>query len=585
VIMSPAIQNPKMLFVDDELFFTKSYVEEVSRCFDVTVVDNALAAIKELESNSGEYAFASIDIMMPAPEGWRERTKDGLETGIEVLRVCRDSIIRSRLPILLLTNRAAPIVEELVRNLGFPEAQVVIRSKIDTPAFGFLHIVQKFLERQESQYSVGPQPKLGEIAKGIDALSSIQNKHLRKPPFLKKSFLAVATEWSSKHGGLSTFNREFCVALAREQHDVFCFVPDADEDEMKNAHSAGVSLIRAKRIPAMDPSSWLLQRPSLPNGRTPDFIIGHDRQTGPHAMVLSADMYPKSERIHFIHTAPAEIEWFKTVSPGCTASEKAEDRQREQVELCRTAQIVAAVGPRLHREIAQALYGAFDPEKILAFNPGLNTDGVVKPEGIPPAYQCLVLGRAEDRQLKGLDLAARAMALAYNKLRGELRRNTFDLVVRGVPDGEGDELRKWMQSKARNTAFRILPKNYSSDTQTLREDIKKASLVLMPSKAEGFGLVGLEAIGLGVPVLLSEQSGLAEALQALSEEHSCKHIAQVTGRLSDDAEVWSQRIAFALMDREASYKRAWELREKLIPHMNWQTSIRTLFHKLGLETG
>ena len=49
-----------------------------------------------------------------------------------------------------------------------------------------------------------------------------------------------------------------------------------------------------------------------------------------------------------------------------------------------------------------------------------------------------------------------------------------------------------------------------------REDLKRSflevDLVLMPSRSEGFGLTGLEALSAGLPVLVSSNSGFGEAL-------------------------------------------------------------------------
>ena len=47
--------------------------------------------------------------------------------------------------------------------------------------------------------------------------------------------LSVASEWFSYHGGLSTFNRSFCAALASAGHDVCCLVPRATPEELDDA--------------------------------------------------------------------------------------------------------------------------------------------------------------------------------------------------------------------------------------------------------------------------------------------------------------------------------------------------------------
>jgi glycosyltransferase involved in cell wall biosynthesis len=51
---------------------------------------------------------------------------------------------------------------------------------------------------------------------------------------------------------------------------------------------------------------------------------------------------------------------------------------------------------------------------------------------------------------------------------------------------------------------------YTADASLIAGDIKSASLVMMPSKREAFGLVALEAIAAGIPVIISAKSGVAQ---------------------------------------------------------------------------
>jgi glycosyltransferase involved in cell wall biosynthesis len=156
-----------------------------------------------------------------------------------------------------------------------------------------------------------------------------------------------------------------------------------------------------------------------------------------------------------------------------------------------------------------------------------------------------------------------------------------ELVVRGAPEGTGDKLRHWLLTVANQPDLRVTTKHYTSSLKTLRDDILRASVVLMPSRVEGFGLVGLEAIALGVPVLVSEKSGLAETLNSLCKEHGRHSIVAVTNNLEADALEWSRQIEFVLQDRDAAFTRAWRLRELLMPHMGWQHAVRALCH--GIE--
>lgn len=65
----------------------------------------------------------------------------------------------------------------------------------------------------------------------------------------------------------------------------------------------------------------------------------------------------------------------------------------------------------------------------------------------------------------------------------------------------------------------------------------ESDLVAIPSRTEGFGLVALEAISSGVPVLVSGESGVAEALQEVEGGNS------VIVESDDDVVEWARRIS------------------------------------------
>ena len=123
----------------------------------------------------------------------------------------------------------------------------------------------------------------------------------------------------------------------------------------------------------------------------------------------------------------------------------------------------------------------------------------------PKEKQCCVLvfgrGDAEDFELKGFDIAARSVAALSD---------TFLYFV-GVPQGKHGEI-------AKRFADLGIPKHRHKVRSYLnnREDLKplfcEVDLVLMPSRTEGFGLTGLEALSAGLPVIVSKNSGFGEAL-------------------------------------------------------------------------
>lgn len=93
----------------------------------------------------------------------------------------------------------------------------------------------------------------------------------------------------------------------------------------------------------------------------------------------------------------------------------------------------------------------------------------------------------------------------------------------------------------------------------------QSDLVALPSRTEGFGLVGLEAISCGVPVLVSGESGLAEALQEVQGG------SNVIVQSDDDAVEWARRISeVSSQSPEERQTNARELRENYRKVYPWR---------------
>ena len=384
-----------------------------------------------------------------------------------------------------------------------------------------------------------------------------------------RSWLVVATEWFSRNGGLSTLNRLLCRELAAAGERVTCLVPAADVTERQAAAADGVSLVMAPPAPGKDPLGGLWRRPVLPFGFEPGAIIGHGRITGPAAKVLAEDQFPEARRLHFFHMAPDEIEWFKPHAED-DAAQRAEQRTVQELELAQGATAVA-VGPRLYNRYSTDLHG--QGQELLRLDPGF--DAVADPLAtVPPGnpIRVLMLGRLEDYELKGLDLAARAVADARH-------RHSIELWVRGAPDGTGEALRARMRKDARDPGLPVVVRYYTADVNALATDLRTASLVLMPSRSEGFGLVGLEAIIAGLPVLISGASGLAQLLEEnLPRAEARLHVVAMSGDDEADVKAWVYGINRTLDDRRASFIRAGELRAKLAGSTTWARAARVLIN-------
>lgn len=377
---------------------------------------------------------------------------------------------------------------------------------------------------------------------------------------MSECWMLVGTEWSSGHGGLSTFNRELCCALAAIGLDVVCLVPATTQDEIADAKRSGVHLITPQHSPGIEGNTRLFLKPELPPSMCPSVILGHGRITGPAARVQSTQIV-NSRRVHVLHMFSEGIDWSKAIESGRDVAEIAEVRVQEEVELSRDAHAVLAVGPRLTRDFRRSLTPhAVGVSEIL---PGVAPTN--EPDALPPVGQCLVLGRAEDVKLKGLDVAARAV--------GYLEEHHSDLhpflVVRGAPPGTGAELRAKLIELSARTSTEVRVRNFSSDRLRIIDDIHQSSVVLMPSEEEGFGLVGIEAIAAGVPCLVSKNSGLAELLERDFAAHASSFVVPRTKNLDVDGIEWGKRIAQVLRNPAFWFAKAKELRASMMAKMPW----------------
>ena len=139
-----------------------------------------------------------------------------------------------------------------------------------------------------------------------------------------------------------------------------------------------------------------------------------------------------------------------------------------------------------------------------------------------PCSECL---RLEDLPVKGFDVIAKAVASL-----GE----GFHLIIVGSPPGKQRRMEEWFLTETKITREQLTIRRYC-DQQELVGMFQEAHLVALPSRAEGFGLVALEAISAAVPVLVSKQSGIAKSLQKVESGGS------VTVN-SQKPEEWARKI-------------------------------------------
>ena len=368
----------------------------------------------------------------------------------------------------------------------------------------------------------------------------------------------LASEWGSTKGGLSTINRELAIQLAKFSYvEVTFFLPKCSDKDKKAAESHGISILEAARLTGFNELDQLCFPPK--NLRI-DVVVGHGIKLGRQAQVIRNSH--KCKWVQVVHTDSEELGMYKCYEkPIATGQEK----HRIEVELCQKADLVVAVGPKL----AEAFRGylRWCRKDVFEFTPGVFADfSSVQLETVK-GRRCRVLvfgrGDAEDFELKGFDIAARSVAAMSDTL----------LYFVGVPHGKHEEI-------AQRFFDLGIPKHCQKVRSYLdsREDLKKlfceVDLVLMPSRTEGFGLTGLEALSAGIPVIISKNSGFGEALGSVP-------FGSYFVIDSEDPNAWTKAIRDTWdKDRKQQLDEVKDVRGSYGKEYNWSEQCKSLIEKM-----
>jgi D-inositol-3-phosphate glycosyltransferase len=200
---------------------------------------------------------------------------------------------------------------------------------------------------------------------------------------------------------------------------------------------------------------------------------------------------------------------------------EAERRIEGEAEAMDAADRLLAATP-LERAQMVWLYGA-DARKIDVVPPGVDLD-LFRP--IPPEQAKRILGLPPDRRivlfvgriepLKGIDTLLRAMALVVPEI--PCWQDDLSVVIIGGAPGAGiekvnDELARLENLRAELGIQELVTFQGAQDQDTLVYYYSAADMVVMPSHYESFGMVALEAMACGTPVVASKVGGLTYSVQ------------------------------------------------------------------------
>lgn len=377
-----------------------------------------------------------------------------------------------------------------------------------------------------------------------------------RPSSGKLSVLFLASEWGSSKGGLSTINRELAINIAKHPKvDVTFYVPRCNDEDKKAALLEKINLVGAKRVPGLDELHWLSYPPE---NLYIDVVVGHGVKLGPYA--CSIRDLRKCKWVQVVHTVPEELGMHKMYANAISVAEK---KHQTEVELCQLADFVVSVGSKLNEAFRCYLSSCHEEEMFFNFTPGIFPEfsNVKQAYNTTRRFRVLLFGRgdAEDFEVKGFDIAAKAVAALSDVY----------LVFVGVPEGEHEKVKeRFLECGIQENKLTI--RSYVQDRESLKRQFCEVDLAIMPSRTEGFGLTGLEALSAGLPVLVSGNSGFGEALSKVP-------FGSYFVVNSDDHQIWANAIK-GLQDKDRSerLKECEALRSSYANKYSWEVQSEEL---------
>ena len=295
-----------------------------------------------------------------------------------------------------------------------------------------------------------------------------------------------------------------------------------EEKRLAQSHSVAIREVQS-RTGYSDPLDWLI---TPPKDLEIDVVVGHGQKLGKQAQFITESHGCKW--IQVVHTSPEDLGMHKDYPE---AISKGEEKKETEVELCKQADAVVAIGPKLKETFSAYLRSCGKQEDIIELTPGIFSEfSTIKHAAVDNKnFRVLIFGRSdrEDLEVKGYDIASKAIA--------ELSDTTYRLIFVGAPDGKQEEIKEYLLQNG-IPDDQLTVRKFVQSKEQLEELFREVDLCIMPSRVEGFGLTALEALSAGLPILVSGSSGFGEALCTVP---SGKKVVVK----SREPKVWAKEIA------------------------------------------
>jgi len=366
----------------------------------------------------------------------------------------------------------------------------------------------------------------------------------------------IATLGGKDTGGMNVYVRELTRQLGAMGIHVDVFTRSQDEHVPHVLHDLGygnrVVHVRAGPEIPLQKSELVKFIPEFANGVKEfseqkgiryDLIHSHYWMSGVAARHLKEKW--DCAIVHMFHT----LGMMKQRVGRSAEEREGEYRINGEYEVIRLADRIIAATPA---ELAQLqwLYQA-DPAKISIIPPGvdpcrfypISMDEAKEFIGVPRENRMILfVGRIEP--LKGIDTLIHAMALLRDQ--GFFESHPFSLyVIGGEMDGEelitNTELLRLYEIRENYQVENLVTFIGRRAQDSLPYYYSAVEAVVMPSFYESFGMVALEAMACGTPVVASQVGGLAFLVQDGETGYTVP---------ADDAQALADRLSILLSDNQ-----------------------------------
>lgn len=403
------------------------------------------------------------------------------------------------------------------------------------------------------------------------------NNPVKRIAMLSVHTCPLATLGGKKTGGMNVYVRDLSRELGRQGIKVDVFTRSQNDCEPLIRHDLGFGG-RVIHIPAgpekpmpvamieayLDEFTQGVLDFASEEDAQYDIIHSHYWLSGLVAEKLR-DAWNGVPIVHMFHTL-GHMKNKIAANPRQRVPEARIQGERRVIE---TVDRLVAATPAEENQLIE-LYHA-NPDKISILPPGvdlkrfkpMDKQTAKKTVGIPCGNKNIVFaGRIEP--LKGIDTMLQAMSLIQKRYPKAVE-NCCMAIIGGDPwaDDLDEEMLRLQALREELNIHDLVTFLGAKDQETLPNYFAAAEMVIMPSHYESFGMVALEAMAMGTPVIASEVGGLAhlvkdgltgfhvpsrdpealaERIFTLLENEACRHHLGRQARLYASAYAWPKIV-------------------------------------------